>query len=71
MVDLMQNLSLLIYKTVTTKSYMQSNRVMLLLSLTIPHVIFVEYDMCSLLLSPHISGWTNEQVWQEDYRDEY
>jgi hypothetical protein len=53
------------------KSYMQLNRVMLLLSLITPHVIFVEYDMCSLLLSPHTSGWTNEQDWQEDYRDEY
>jgi hypothetical protein len=54
-----------------TKSYMQLNRVMLLLSLIIFHVMFVEYDMFSLLLSPHTSGWTNEQDWQEDYHDEY
>jgi hypothetical protein len=50
---------------------MQLNRGMLLLSLIIPHVIFVEYDMCSLLLSPHTLGWANEQDWQEDYHDEY
>jgi hypothetical protein len=41
---------------------MQSNHVMLLLSLIIPHVIFVEYDMCSLLLSPHTSGWEMNRI---------
>jgi hypothetical protein len=50
---------------------MQLNRIMPLLSLITPHVIFVEYDMCSLLLSPHTLGWANEQNWQKDYRDEY
>jgi hypothetical protein len=50
---------------------MQLNRAMPLLSLISPHVIFIEYDICSLLLSPHTSGWANKQVWREDYRDEY
>jgi hypothetical protein len=50
---------------------MQLDHVMPFLSLITHHVIFVEYDMCSLLLSLHILGWANEQDWQEDYRDEY
>jgi len=36
-----------------------------------PLVIFVEYEMCSLLQSPNTPGYASVDVWNEDYRYEY